>query len=1136
MSKVDIDHCVTHALSTKVSALRQIPVFQQCRDSIVHKVAQQLQTRFLEPGEIVCRSGEESDHVFLLAFGSVQVWSDGQESADLCDAGIIGDPRVLFQPCVENQHNVVAKTFCQMHMLTSSQFRQVAGIKDDVQDLSRCLEQLKIPWPTTRKPSFLRAAKAQLRVVQFVNAISAGRKKAPAVAPPPRPPEPKPEAKKESAAKRRQTAKLQTAKLHGKLKANKDKLDEGNEERETSSGQKDTLTFNSEAQKMEISKSLQAIDFFSTLDTFSFERLIALFQKKFWRKNEPLLTEGKPAKAMHVVLQGDVNIIIGGKVLNKLGSNSVVGERSVLSSTSGDPAPCGATVTAASPIVMTASATRVHLQDLFFKDAGLLEHFQSRFDVERHRRGVTSFRNVKLFREADPGFTQALEVAVKERVYNDGEYLVTEGVECHEAVMLCRGTVNILSDDVVVATMTVEQMEDSVIFGEFTLMGIWDAPRASIVAVNTCLVQVIHQDALRQCLDLYPDESFIFRELVEIRLDKIYQQEAEVKRQKSQASLGGNSNPEQDADVSNKAEAGLRGNSPQARPPAMKRKTLPRGIREVKDFKVLSVQCMRELELYLHKRLFMKDQVIVHQGTDLQDVYVLQQGTCEAKVFGASFEIMKGHCVIGGLPSVLTKKVFTTVVATEPCFVVKISQRHFNAMLDKYPDDRKKLFAAANRAFSTMCDDFQQNVWIAQAFQEQLGAMPCLAGAGVEFLAALAHVLEPRLLLPAQEIFLASGKEDSPDLYFVFEGHFHCLQKGAVMGTISPKMVFGVLEVFGINDVSSDMRIYSDEICKVGVLTQAQLCDLLHEFPQERGKFEKLVHSLMEDSVNHHLVMLPFLSGLNNQQILTVCHLLDRRFLLPDVTIVKEGDGGDFMMVLNCGKVEVLYKDVSMGKLLAGKAFGVSQMMGLHTRYHATLKAKSTCHILLIFWHMLSGLISTAADLTWVQAMRRQAQEIYDSESAGFARKLQQKSNMARSRHLLMDNVNIVTGLWSLRDILQEWYQVARSGILSGRDDSMTQAASPMQRQTTAMSTGGGGRLPTVEASAFPNKHRGMAARPVRFNQNLRWADLPRSNCKKEFLKWELQSGRLDIWKGFTGSAWLHTVRDEVAQEGGRHK
>ena len=49
-------------------------------------------------------------------------------------------------------------------------------------------------------------------------------------------------------------------------------------------------------------------------------------------------------------------------------------------------------------------------------------------------------------------------------------------------------------------------------------------------------------------------------------------------------------------------------------------------------------------------------------------------------------------------------------------------------------------------------------------------------------------------------------------------------------------------------------------------------------------------------------VGLPFFSGLNNQQILTICHLLDRRFLLPDVTVVREGDGGDFMVVLNCGK------------------------------------------------------------------------------------------------------------------------------------------------------------------------------------------------------------------------------------------
>ena len=44
------------------------------------------------------------------------------------------------------------------------------------------------------------------------------------------------------------------------------------------------------------------------------ERLASLFRKKFWRRNEQLLVEGTPAKELHVVAQGDVSIILGGKV------------------------------------------------------------------------------------------------------------------------------------------------------------------------------------------------------------------------------------------------------------------------------------------------------------------------------------------------------------------------------------------------------------------------------------------------------------------------------------------------------------------------------------------------------------------------------------------------------------------------------------------------------------------------------------------------------------------------------------------------------------------------------------------------------------------------------------------------------
>lgn len=70
---------------------------------------------------------------------------------------------------------------------------------------------------------------------------------------------------------------------------------------------------------------------------------------------------------------------------------------------------------------------------------------------------------------------------------------------------------------------------------------------------------------------------------------------------------------------------------------------------------------------------------------------------------------------------------------------------------------------------------------------------------------------------------------------------------------------------------------------------------------------------------------------------------------------------------------------MAIGILSPGRAFGVAQMMNTHPRYHATLKTKSTCHILLIYWHMMSGLIVSAQDLTWVEAMKQQAKKIYDA-------------------------------------------------------------------------------------------------------------------------------------------------------------
>lgn len=44
------------------------------------------------------------------------------------------------------------------------------------------------------------------------------------------------------------------------------------------------------------------------------------------------------------------------------------------------------------PILVDCFFQILRLLDLFQKDPAILDHFQMRFDIERDRRGVTSFR------------------------------------------------------------------------------------------------------------------------------------------------------------------------------------------------------------------------------------------------------------------------------------------------------------------------------------------------------------------------------------------------------------------------------------------------------------------------------------------------------------------------------------------------------------------------------------------------------------------------------------------------------------------------------------------------------------------------------------------------------------------------
>ena len=114
------------------------------------------------------------------------------------------------------------------------------------------------------------------------------------------------------------------------------------------------------------------IEFFSSFDVFTLELLLSIVRKNSYKTNQDILTQGTCAEALHVIYAGQVDVIIDGSVISRLGSQSILGERSICSL--GEKIkPCAATIRPVTSVVITYSWPRTSLLELFIKDDRIYE-------------------------------------------------------------------------------------------------------------------------------------------------------------------------------------------------------------------------------------------------------------------------------------------------------------------------------------------------------------------------------------------------------------------------------------------------------------------------------------------------------------------------------------------------------------------------------------------------------------------------------------------------------------------------------------------------------------------------------------------------------------------------------------------
>jgi len=392
------------------------------------------------------------------------------------------------------------------------------------------------------------------------------------------------------------------------------------------------------------------------------------------------------------------------------------------------------------------------------------------------------------------------------------------------------------------------------------------------------------------------------------------------------------------------------------------------------------------------------------------------------------------------------------------------------------------------------------------------------------------------------------------------------LSRDTVVGTISRKMVFGEMEVFGLGasldprgGTSGPITVKTVEFCQVGTIRSTQLFSALEAFPEERMRFEKLVHNRLEESVCTQITNRPAFDGMPNHLFSKVCNLLERRLCFTDDWIIQQGEQGECMVIINRGKAELVYSSIPVGMLWEGKTFGSPQMLGVERVYHASLLPKTTCHVLRMSKKALNSLATGTAERRWILSLRDRARATLEAETRLFQKKVREQKHMACSgmfQAAMAGQAQDSTRF--LGSIFYAWKTYcSRLGASHGAK-RFRSSGSQMRSTTSARSSAtleSRRRRPNSKVvkqhdpEAIARLLKGTSAAmlqqqqlggiaceppPMNFIRGLKQVTLEDTGegiVSATAWKPHAQSGRLDVWRSLAAPDWLVAVRDEIPSQ-----
>lgn len=114
----------TLQIHMRVYAISKLKIFQGNSHECYAAIAENLQERFYQAGEVIVEQGEVGHEMFVVHHGEVDVWRDGVRLSSISEGHVFGEAALLEQ--MPRSAQVVARKYCNILVLSHEAYLKIA--------------------------------------------------------------------------------------------------------------------------------------------------------------------------------------------------------------------------------------------------------------------------------------------------------------------------------------------------------------------------------------------------------------------------------------------------------------------------------------------------------------------------------------------------------------------------------------------------------------------------------------------------------------------------------------------------------------------------------------------------------------------------------------------------------------------------------------------------------------------------------------------------------------------------------------------------------------------------------------------------------------------------------------------------